>query len=96
MEYEPYKMDSFIELLQKAYNAGWYGGIYELITVKVECGFEHNLRNRSSEGWDTIFIVEVPDLTNDHGSLIFKKDIQRAETLEEACRKILDNQPCKQ
>lgn len=78
MKYEPYKMDSFKELMVRGFNDGNYSGRKQLFKITMEGEFE-GFSGRATESWEKRFIVETPD------------GIFKGETLEQACNKAVTN-----
>ena len=80
MKYEPYKTDSFLKLLQKAINLGFYSGRLDILNIIVQGEFE-GFSGRASETWESHFIVKW------NASSHLETD---GSTLEEACKKMVD------
>jgi hypothetical protein len=82
IKYEPYKMDSFKDLMQWAYMQGWYIHRLDLVTVKIQGEFE-GFSGRASETWEHQFVVSTCDVGK------YKSHTATGETIEDACAKIL-------
>lgn len=89
MRTHPHSTASMPALLMKLYRLGWYVGTHELCTITVEGGFEHNLSNRATEDWNLIFKVSTKEIKSDSGKVILKACEARAETLEDAVKKVV-------
>ena|ERR1035437_8949923 len=89
MEFEPYKMDSFKELMNRAYNLGWYSGRKTLVTLKMDGEFE-GFSGRASESWEQRFFVETEEVKGDGDKLVWPHIKVSGATVEEACKAALD------
>jgi hypothetical protein len=90
---EYHNFDGLSALLVRIYGLGFYGSkSSEIMTIRVRNAFE-GFSGRASETWETQFEVEVIDCISENGRTIIKADRQTGRTLNEACQKILANQP---
>lgn len=87
MKYEPYNFDSFKQLVQHAYNLGWYGGRKTLFNLKCEGEFE-GWSGRASETWEQRFILTSEEILFDFGKKAPGLNIT-GETVKEVCDKAI-------
>lgn len=73
------------ELLNKFMAMGWYGGTLDLITIKLQGGFE-TFTGRASETWEHQFIVS--NCAMPHFNILAHE--AKGPTLEIACAKLLE------
>ena len=87
-KYEPYKLDSFKDLMALGYSLGWYGGTKTLFEVKMIGAFE-GWSGRASETWEQRFIVSTGEIIEDGKTLLPKLESE-ADTLDDACKKLIE------
>lgn len=86
-----YEFDSLSRILQKIYGLGFYRSVPEVLNISVENKFE-GWSGRASETWETRFTVELHEVSQDNGTVIFSHAKETGRNLEEACAKILKAQ----
>lgn len=83
-KYEPYNYSSLEKLMQYFYSKGWYSGTLDLLTIKMQGGFEA-FSGRACETWEHRFIASncsIPEIKIESHEVSGK-------TLEDACKKLL-------
>jgi hypothetical protein len=87
--HEPYRMDRFKLLMQRAYQMGWYPGKQDLLKVTMQGAFE-GYSGRSTETWEQRFFVEFKKPAGDDETKYPERILTAdAATLDEACQQIL-------
>ncbi|WP_423066046.1 hypothetical protein [Devosia sp. CN2-171] len=79
---------SWEELVRRVHGLGWYAGTHDLITVRVQGGFEA-FNRRASEDWEVQFVITTTEVKDDKGTVIWPKVEAKASKLEDAAREAL-------
>lgn len=72
--------------MQYYYNLGWYSGTHDLVTIKMQGGFEA-FSGRATEAWEHQFVINTARIKI--GDITIPACEAIGQTLEEACSKIL-------
>ena len=85
--HDPYNTDALKALMQHAYRLGWYSGLANLFTIRMEGGFEA-FSGQATETWEQRFVVTTDKIICNDGTIHPAISVT-GHTLEEACSKAL-------